>query len=237
MGSRGFTGPLFSSNPVEVLVMDHHWSQGRFPEGAIVLSSTSSSPIVTSSTLAYILCVSFLKSQFSSSTAASLGLDYLCHISTSGNLSSVDWSSFAKEGGYYGELLLEDMKACEKKWIKKVLRDCVGLINSHKCFFSSVSHYQFTDFVTCKQQGVQRGLMLELCGRHSHRPQLQNSSLLFPPIQPLPIYSYEDCMKLARKFEQKLTNGQGEKEEDPFSVVMGESLYLEFKAGLRSIQL
>ncbi|KAI0782126.1 hypothetical protein C8Q75DRAFT_811891 [Abortiporus biennis] len=71
MGSRGFTGPLFGSNPVEVLVVDHHWSQGRLPEGAIVLSSASSPPIVTFSTLAYILCISFLKSQSSSSTAAS----------------------------------------------------------------------------------------------------------------------------------------------------------------------
>ncbi|KAH9916232.1 hypothetical protein B0H21DRAFT_852204, partial [Amylocystis lapponica] len=131
-GSRG--GPAIADgNHVKSLLVDHHWSE-EFPDDILVLSAAHHPPIATSSTLAYVLCLPLVMACSRSSPPTSSDgaaamivvfdikaqLDYLCAIGTMGDLGAA----------FRWEAPFPDMKACFKRWTKKVLSEAVSLLNA-----------------------------------------------------------------------------------------------------------
>ncbi|PCH32970.1 DHH phosphoesterase [Wolfiporia cocos MD-104 SS10] len=115
-GSR--PGPAIVNHPeAKALIVDHHLSN-EFPNGAFVLSSAHHEPVATSSTLAYLLCRPLIPPTAPGNIMEKL--EYLCVMGTMGDLGT----SFKWEPPF------PNMRACTKKWTKKVLGDAVSLLNA-----------------------------------------------------------------------------------------------------------
>ncbi|EKM51352.1 uncharacterized protein PHACADRAFT_213194 [Phanerochaete carnosa HHB-10118-sp] len=98
----------------KTLLVDHHLSD-EFPDDTLVLSACKYEPVVTSATLAYLLCRPLHPSVVAL-------CDYLCAMGTLGDLGT----SFQ----FPPPFPQEDMKACFKKYIKKVINEAISLVNA-----------------------------------------------------------------------------------------------------------